>query len=117
MAPHQCAEGVLQLALNLNKVERFRRNGVYLGAVILTSVVGNVIYGFAFATSAITVGGMSLPIDVMFVLVGATIAWRMTEQLARIGWAVFALHYGIQALLLLFAARISSLWSVGLITL
>ncbi len=98
-------------------METFRRNGVYLGPVILASVVGNAVYGFAFATTAINVGEMSLPIDVIIAIVGAATAWRMTEQLGRMGWAVFALHHGIQALLVLFDGRMSSLWSAGLITL
>ena len=107
----------MQLALSLSKVDKLRRNGVYLGPVILASVVGNAVYGFVFATTVINVGGMSLPIDVMFAIVGTALAWSMSEQLGRIGWAVFALHYGIQALLLPFEGRMSSLWSLGLITL
>ena len=98
-------------------MEDVRRVGIYLGPVILASVVGNGVYGAVFGRSAVNLGGMPLFMNLMFALAGAFIAWRMKDTLGRIAWAVFAMHHGIQTLMALWGTRIASLWSVGLISL
>jgi hypothetical protein len=104
----------LSLRLNPEKVEAVRQVGIYFGPVILASVIGNAIYGLAFNTRAINIGGMPLFINVMFFIAGALLAWQMREPLGRIAWAVFALHHGLQALMAPLGARMGSLGSLWL---
>ena len=105
------------MTLSAEKVEDVRRVGIYLGPVILASVVGNAVYGAVFGTTVVNLGGMPLFMNLMFALAGAFIAWRIKDTLGRIAWAVFAMHHGIQTLMALWGTRIGSLWSVGLISL
>jgi O-antigen ligase len=104
----------LPLRLNPEKVEAVRLVGIYLGPVILGSVIGNAIYGFAFNTRAINIEGVPVFIDVLFFIAGALIAWQMREPLGRSAWAVFALHHGLQALMAPLATRMRGLWSLCL---
>ena len=104
----------MPLRLNPEKVEAVREVGIYFGPVILASVIGNAMYGFGFNTRAINTGGMPLFINVMFFIVGALIAWQMREPLGRIGWAVFALHHGLQASMAALGVRMGSLPSLCL---
>ncbi len=78
------------MILSAEKAEDIRRIGIYLGPVILASIAGNAVYGVVFRTTAINVGGMPLLMNLVFSLAGAVIAWRMTDALGRIAWAVFA---------------------------
>ena len=107
----------MQLTLSPDKVEDVRQIGIYVGPVILASVVGNAIYGVVFATTAINLGGMPFFMNLIFAIAGGAIVWRMTEPFGRIAWAVFLIHYGIQALLAVVGTQMGSLWSLGLITL
>jgi hypothetical protein len=105
----------LPLILSAEKAEDIRRIGIYLGPVFLASIAGNAVYGVVFRTTAINVGGMPLLMNLLFTLAGAVIAWRMTDALGRIAWAVFALHHGVQTLAAIWGTRIGTLWSLGLI--
>lgn len=101
--------------LSAEKAEDVRRIGIYLGPVILASILGNAVYGAVFRTTAINVGGMPLFMNLMFAVVGAVIAWRMTDRLGRTAWAVFSLLHGIQVLAALWATRISNPWSLAFV--
>lgn len=103
--------------LSAEKAEALRRAGIYLGPVILASVVGNAVYGAAFGTTAINIGGMPPFMNAMFAIAGGAIAWRMTDALGRIAWSVFFLHYSIQLLIATWGSRMGSIWSLGFITL
>ena len=105
----------MQLILSAEKADDVRKIGIYLGPVILASIVGNAVYGVVFRTTAINIGGMPLFMNVMLAVVGAVIAWRMTDMLGRTAWAVFTLYNGIQILSASWGTRIGSLWSLGLI--
>ncbi len=100
---------VLQLTLGAEKLEEIRRIGIYLGPVVLASVVGNAVYGAVFNTTAINIGGMPLFMNLVFALVATLIAWRMQHTLGRIAWAMFALHYGIEVLMAFQGTRIGGL--------
>lgn len=60
----------MPLRLNPEKVEAVRQVGIYFGPIILASVIGNAIYGFAFNTRAINIGGMPVFVNVMFFIAG-----------------------------------------------
>lgn len=106
----------MQLTVSPQKAEDIRRIGIYIGPVILASVVGNAIYGAVFGTTAVNINGMPLFMTLTFAIVGAFIALQMADTLGRIAWAVFTLHHGIQTLMALGGTRIGSLWSLGLIS-
>jgi hypothetical protein len=103
--------------LSAEKDEAMRQAGIYLGSVILASVVGNAVYGAAFGTTAINVGGMPPFMSAMFAVGGGAIAWSLTDRLGRIAWSVFSCHHGIQLLAAAWGTRMGSIWSLGLITL
>jgi hypothetical protein len=103
------------MILRAEKAEDIRRIGIYVGPLILAPIAGNAVYGVVFRTTASNMGGLPPLMDVVFALIGAVIAWRMTDVFGRIAWAVFAFHYGVQALTTIWGARISTLWSLGLI--
>jgi hypothetical protein len=103
--------------LSAQKAENVRRVGVYVGPAILASVVANAAYGLLFGTTTINIGGLPFFMNVVFAVMGGVIAWGMTDRLGRIGWMVFALHHGIQALAAFWRFRIGGGWSLGLITL
>ena len=105
----------MQLTLSAEKAEDVRRIGIYLGPVILASIVGNTLYGVVFHTTAINIGGTPLFMNLMFAVFGAVIAWRMTDTLGRVAWGVFTLYNGIQALFMFGGTRIADFWSLGLI--
>src|SRR5262245_24157710 len=100
--------------LSAEKAEDVRRIGIYVGPVILASILGNAVYGAVFRTTAINLGGMPLFMNLIFAVVGSVVAWRMTDTLGRMAWAVFSLYHGIQLLAAIWATRISGPWSVGL---
>lgn len=86
--------------------------------MILASVIGNAVYGIAFGTSAIDVGGMPRFMNAMFAVAGVAIAWRMTDTLGRIAWSVFVLHHSMKLLTAaMWGSRMGSLWTCGSMTL
>jgi hypothetical protein len=94
------------------KEDAIRRFGMYFGPVILASIAGNALYGFALGGPAINIGSMPLFLHVMFACTGVFIAWRLSEPLGRIAWVVFALHQEIAAVLAFRGARMVPLWSL-----
>jgi hypothetical protein len=101
--------------LSADKAEDVRWIGIYFGPVILASILGNAVLGAVFRTTAINIGGMPLFMNLMFAVVGSVIAWRMTDTLGRIAWAVFVLYQGIQLVAAFSATRIGGPWNLGLI--
>ena len=79
----------LRFMCSAEKAEDVRRIGIYLGPVILASIFGNAVYGALFRTTAINIGGMPPFMNLMFAIIGAVIAWRMTDTLGSIAWTVF----------------------------
>lgn len=85
--------------VSVDKVEEVRRAGLYLGPVILGSVVGNGLYGVACGSRSFVVGTSAQPLALTFAFVigAAILAWRFKELLGRVAMLVFAVHHGILA--------------------
>jgi hypothetical protein len=87
----------MEEVVSVNRVDEIRRAGLYLGPVILGSVVGNGLYGVACGSRSFVAGTSAQPLALTFAFViGAVIlAWRFKEPLARVAMLIFAVHHGL----------------------
>ncbi len=108
----------MPLRLSADHVEDIRRLGIYLGPVVLASILGNVVYDAVFPlTPAAIGGGMPLFLHLALAMVGAIVTWQMTDPLGQIAWAVVTIRHVVQVVGALLQIRIDNFWSDGLISL
>jgi hypothetical protein len=86
----------------IDKTEELRRGGLYLGPVILGSVVANSVYRVACEARSFTIVSGEQPsvLNLPFLVLSVFLAWRVPEPVGRLAFVVMA----VQQALLSYAA-------------
>jgi hypothetical protein len=82
----------------MNRYEEARRGGLYLGAGIVGSIIGNIFYAFWFSTN-VGIGPAPVPafLSLAFVAVAAVFCWNSRQMLERLAWIAFAGYQAMNA--------------------
>lgn len=103
-----------------SNVDRLRRAGLYFGPVVLGAIAGNFVYGTACGGRSVVVGTSTpLLLNVVLLVGGAVMAWKVEEPIGRLSFATFVVYqiamllqtvagvvlnkYGLTVLLVVFA--------------